>query len=306
MHSHVAQSSLPISQPEPIGIVGVGNMGGAMARRLLGCGWPVQMHDVNPQATAPLAALGAIEQSSAAGVAHAARVVFMVVVDAVQLTQALWGAGGLALGLRPNDLVVLCPTIGPADTEAVATRLVAEHDVLVLDAPLSGGPQRAASGTMSLMVAGSDAAVGRARAVLSVLSEKVFFVGPRLGDGARTKLVNNLLAGIQLVGAAEVLALARRMGLDAGRTLEVMESSSGQSWIGSDRMRRALAGDTAPRAHMTLLQKDTRLAVEAALALDWAGPLGPHACATFDAACQAGLADADDSALLMWLSRGQA
>jgi 3-hydroxyisobutyrate dehydrogenase-like beta-hydroxyacid dehydrogenase len=263
----------------------------------------VQIHDVNPLATAPLVAQGAMAQPTAEGLARAARVVFLVVVDAQQLTQALWGSGGLALGLRPDDLVVLCPTIGPAETEAVAGRLLTEHKVLVLDAPLSGGPQRAASGTMSLMVAGSDAAVDRARAVLKVLSDKVFFVGPRVGDGARTKLVNNLLAGIQLVGAAEVLALAQRMGLDASRTLEVIESSSGQSWIGSDRMRRALAGDTAPRAHMSLLRKDTHLAVAAALAVDWAGPRGPHACAVFDAACQGGLADADDSALLMWLSR---
>jgi putative dehydrogenase len=102
----------------------------------------------------------------------------------------------------------------------------------------------------------------------------VFRISQRPGDGARTKLVNNLLAGINLVGAAEVLALAARMGLDLGTTLDVIEQSSGQSWIGSDRMRRAIAGDYAPRAHVTLLQKDTRLAMEAATAAGFDWPAG--------------------------------
>ena len=83
--------------------------------------------------------------------------------------------------------------------------------------------------------------------------------------------MNNLLAGINLAGAAEAMAMAQRMGLDLGRTLDVIEQSSGQSWIGSDRMRRAIAGDYEPRAHVTLLQKDTRLAVEAAAAAGFTG-----------------------------------
>jgi 3-hydroxyisobutyrate dehydrogenase-like beta-hydroxyacid dehydrogenase len=122
-----------------------------------------------------------------------------------------------------------------------------------------------------------------------------------VGDGARTKLVNNLLAGINLVGAAEVLAMARAMGLDAERTLDVIEQSSGQSWIGADRMRRAIAGDYAPRAHMTLLEKDTRLAVQAAAAAGFDGPLGEAAAAVFARASAAGLAELDDAAVLQWL-----
>ena len=123
----------------------------------------------------------------------------------------------------------------------------------------------------------------------------------RPGDGARTKLVNNLLAGINLVGAAEVLALAGRMGLDLTTTLDVIERSSGQSWIGSDRMRRAIDGDLAPRAHVTLLEKDTRLAVAAARSVGFEGPLGASAAAVFKAAREAGMADLDDAALLSFL-----
>jgi 3-hydroxyisobutyrate dehydrogenase-like beta-hydroxyacid dehydrogenase len=124
-----------------------------------------------------------------------------------------------------------------------------------------------------------------------------------VGDGARTKLVNNLAAGINLVGAAEVLAMAQRMGLEPQRTLDVIEQSSGQSWIGSDRMRRAIAGDYAPRAHMTLLEKDTRLALQAGAAEGFTGPLGAAAHGVFAAACADGLAELDDAAILHWLAR---
>lgn len=155
---------------------------------------------------------------------------------------------------------------------------------------------------MSLMVACEPAVFEQHRPLIEALSSKVFRVSARPGDGARTKLVNNLLAGINLVGAAEALALAQRMGLDLRTTLDVIEQSSGQSWIGSDRMRRAIAGDFNPRAHMTLLRKDTRLAVEAARAAGFQGPLGPAASMVFEAAVQAGMADLDDGALLRLLA----
>ena len=195
---------------------------------------------------------------------------------------------------------MLCPTIAPQDTEAVAARL-AEQGVATLDAPMSGGPQRAELGTMSLMVAGADAVFERHQAVLNLLAQPVFRISQRVGDGARTKLVNNLLAGINLVGAAEALALAECLGLDAERTLQVMAASSAQSWIASDRMPRALGGDFAPRAHMTLLEKDTALAVQAAESAGFTGPLGPLAAQVFAKASAAGLAEWDDAAVLTYL-----
>jgi 3-hydroxyisobutyrate dehydrogenase len=198
--------------------------------------------------------------------------------------------------LRPGHAVMLCPTISPQDVESSAARL-AERGVHTLDAPMSGGPARARDGSMSLMVACPDEVYAQQAGLLQALSAKVFRISEKPGDGARTKLVNNLLAGINLVGAAEALALADRLGLELGTTLDVIEQSSGQSWIGSDRLRRAIAGDYAPRAHVTLLEKDTRLAVEAARAVGFEGPLGLAASEVFAEAHQAGLAGEDDAAL---------
>ena len=170
---------------------------------------------------------------------------------------------------------------------------------------MSGGPARAEAGTMSLMVACEDAVFVSQEKLLNALSSHVFRIGTRVGDGARTKLVNNLLAGINLVGAAEIMALSEHLGLSLDTTLSVIEQSSGQSWIGSERMRRALVNDFAPRAHMTLLTKDTGLAVDAAKTAGFHGVLGPLAAQAFAQACQAGLADADDAAILQWVRQQQ-
>jgi len=289
-----------------VGLVGVGNMGGAMARRLLSQGFAVHVHDIDPGKTHALQALGAVVHESAYSLSKQGRTVIICVVDHTQVDQLLDPAGKPSWWstLQSGDTVFLCPTLAPDFVELVASRLLA-HGVSTLDAPMSGGPVRAQAGTMSLMVACEDAVFALQEKLLNTLSSHVFRIGKRVGDGARTKLVNNLLAGINLVGAAEVMALSEHLGLSLDTTLSVIEQSSGQSWIGSERMRRALLNDFEPRAHMTLLTKDTALAVEAANTAGFQGVLGPLAAQAFAKACQAGWADADDAAMLQWVRQQQ-
>ncbi len=284
----------------PVGVVGVGNMGGGIAANLLARGWPVHVHDLDAGKIRNMEVFGAFPGVSAAKLAIYSEAVVVCVVDAQQTEAVLFGPDGVASTLQPGRAVLLCPTIAPADVERFAARL-AERGLHTIDAPMSGGPARARDGSMSLMVACAGAVFDAHRALIAALSSKVFRISERPGDGARTKLVNNLLAGINLVGAAEALAMADRLGLDLDTTLAVIEQSSGQSWIGSDRMHRALRGDYAPRAHVTLLEKDTRLAVEAAQAAGFAGPLGQRAGQVFAQAHRAGLADEDDAALFKLL-----
>lgn len=284
----------------PVSVVGAGNMGGGMLARLRGLGWTVGVHDSDPQAQARAVTRGAVPCGSAREAAHMLApdgVLIVVVVDAAQTEAVLWGDGGAGSVLQAGQSVMLCPTLGPATVQAQAERL-AQMGIGFIDAPMSGGPLRAQEGTMSLMVACSDAVWQRSQKLLNALSQQVFRVGTRPGDGARTKLVNNLLAAVNLVGAAEAMALAERLGLDPAATLSVIEASSGQSWIGSDRMRRALAGDFEPRAHVTLLAKDTGLAVQAADEVAFDPPLGRLARDLFAQALGKGWADLDDAALL--------
>lgn len=283
-----------------VAIIGTGNMGGGMARNLLAHGFTVHVRDLDANKTQALQALGAQLHHSPITMAAVAPLLIVCVVTADETHDVLFGTQGVAAALKPGQTVMLCPTIAPHDVARFAQQLSA-LGVHTIDAPMSGGPVRATEGTMSLMVACSDAVFTQHVQVLHTLSNQLFRISERVGDGARTKLVNNLLAGINLVGAAEALALAERMGLSAHTTLEVIGKSSGHSWIGMDRMPRALANDLAPRAHMSLLTKDTRMACEAAVAVGFEGPLGHKASAVFAQACAAGLSDLDDGALLQLL-----
>jgi len=279
-----------------LGFIGVGLMGGAMAARAIDLGHGVTVRDLVPEREAVLAAAGASVAVTPAALAAVVDLVIVAVVDAAQTREVLFGPGGVAGALAPGAGVMLCPTIGPADVEAAAQALQRQGH-FCLDAPMSGGPARARDGSMSLMV-GCDAALfARWQPLLAGLASRLFHVGPRPGDGARTKLVNNLLAAINLAGAAEAMTLAEQLGLDPAGTLAVIEQSSGQSWVGSDRLRRAIEGDTVPRAAMALLAKDSALALAAAADLPLSLPVGRAAAETFGAACRAGRAEADDSAL---------
>jgi L-threonate 2-dehydrogenase len=288
--------------PMNVGVIGVGNMGGAMALRLLDGGCEVWVRDIRPEAEAALVQAGARRAADATELAAHCALVIVAVVDAAQCDEVLFGPGGACAGWHGGSVVLLCPTIAPHDVERIAARLQ-QHRVACIDAPMSGGPQRARDGSMSLMVACADAAFAQHEMLLRWLSSRLVRIGTHVGDGARTKLVNNLLAAVNLAGAAEALALAERIGLDPQRTLQVIEQSSAQSWIGSDRMARALAGDLAPRAHTRLLAKDTTLALELARRAHTEPPLGAVAQALFAQACADGLEMLDDASLLKLMRR---
>jgi L-threonate 2-dehydrogenase len=283
-----------------VGFIGIGNMGSAMAQRLLSLSWPVAVHDIDATRVGQAQALGARACATPSALASACDCMVVCVVDARQTDSVLFGPNGAAGALASGGCVMLCPTVAPADTERFAAAL-AERGIACIDAPMSGGPARALDGSMSLMVACAAPVFEHHRTLIDALSSKVFRISERVGDGARTKLVNNLLAGINLAGAAEVMALAERIGLDLAATLEVIEQSSGQSWIGADRMRRAIAGDFAPRAHTRLLNKDTHLALAMANDAGFDPGLGALAAGRFAEACSAGFEALDDASLFTLL-----
>lgn len=294
--------------PPAVGIVGIGAMGGAMARNLQRCGHTPLVRDIDAQVVAEAARAGLEPCASAAALAARCEVVFVVVVDATQIEAVLFGPEGVAAAGRdpaaPPQTVVLCSTIAPDDTEGFATRLAA-HGIDTVDAPISGGPARAERGEMSMMVAAPDAVFTRCEPLLRLMADPLHRVGERLGDGARVKLVNNLLAGIHLVAGAEAMALAARLGLDRHALLALVQSSSGASWMLGDRMPRALANELQPaRAHTGLLNKDVGLAMQMAAACGVEVPMGTRALAVFNAAMAAGLDEFDDAAVIGWMNRG--
>ena len=243
-----------------VGFIGIGNMGFAMMARLLSQDWPVAVYDIDPLALQKAKSLGATVLSSPAEIAKQCSSTFVVVVDATQVNEVLNGHDGFLSGAQANQVLFLCPTLGPLDVAKFAAQ-VQSRGLQLIDAPMSGGPIRAREGQMSFMLAGAQAVLAAQEALLNAITPHRFVISETAGDAAKTKLANNLLAGINLAGISEVLAMAQSWGLNPQTTLAVMQASSGQSWIGQDCIQRALQNDFEPRAHTTLLAKDTRLAL---------------------------------------------
>jgi len=283
-----------------VGIIGIGNMGMGMTKRVLAQGHTVHVRDIRPEAEAEARGLGAIVERNPGALARQVNHVVVIVLNAAQIEDVLFGSHGVADAARPGLAVVLSSTIAPNDTTDFAERL-ARLGVGCIDAPVSGGPARAVEGTISMMVAGHKRAVAQAEPLLNTLASRVFRISDQAGDAAKAKLINNLLAGINLVAGASALALSKRIGLDAKLMYELICASSGQSWVFADRMARALSDDYQPRAHAHILTKDLGLALEMAGAAAFDTPLGDYALQVFHATCAAGWSDDDDAAVFKTL-----
>jgi 3-hydroxyisobutyrate dehydrogenase-like beta-hydroxyacid dehydrogenase len=277
-----------------VGVIGVGAMGMGVARALLAKGFAVTVRDIVAERQAEACSVGARAAPNAAELARAVDVAITLVVDAAQTRDVLLGAQGFAQA-RSSAAVMMCSTISPGDTEEIARAL---PGIDFLDSPISGGPARAHSGTLSMMASGSSAAFERCAPVIEAMAAKCFRVGERPGDGSRMKVVNNMLAAANLAAGCEAMAMASRLGLDLRLVAEVVNASSGGSWIFADRMARALEGDYAPRAAARVLLKDVGLFVGEARKLGLTAPMAECAREIFHDTVERGLAEEDDAAVL--------
>ena len=285
------------------GIIGIGAMGLAMAKNLHRKGIALAVRDIRAEAEEEARSLGMQVCASPADMMRHADLIIIVVVNAEQIEDVLFGAEGLATVPAEGKTVMLCSTIAPEYTMRFAERL-AQHRIEVIDAPISGGPARAEAGTMSMMMAASSALLQRHAHVLDALSDKQFRISETPGDGAKTKLVNNLLAGVNLVAGAEALALGMKIGLDPRKLFDVICASSGASWIFRDRMARVLQDDFEPRAFAHILTKDITLATAMADNAGCDTPLGDAALDIFRKTVDNGWSQLDDAAVIKTYLKG--
>lgn len=280
-----------------VGVIGTGAMGGGVVQSLVRAGIRTLARDIRPDAQATAVAHGAFPSASPADLAARCDVIIVLVVDAGEVETVLFGADGALAALAPGGIVVVSSTVDPAYPAALAPRL-AERRIALLDAPVSGGPAKAAAGTMTMMVSGDADALARVRPMLESITGKLFALGPLAGEASSLKIVNNLLAGANLAAAAEAMALARAAGLDLARVFDVVSASSGASWMFADRVARALDGDYAPRAAAKILAKDIGIAVALAERMDVGAAFARITQAAFAEALAAGCGEEDDAALI--------
>jgi len=280
-----------------VGVIGLGAMGLGMAGSLRRAGHTVHVHDVRAEAARAFAAEGGVACDSPAAVAAACEVVVSVVVNAAQTESVLFGEHGAAAAMTPGSVFVMCSTVDPNWSVALEERL-AGQGVLYLDAPISGGAAKAASGQMTMMTAGRPEAHAKAGPLLEAMAAKVYRLGDRAGNGSKVKIINQLLAGVHIAAAAEAMALGLREGVDAAALYEVITHSAGNSWMFENRMAHVLAGDYTPLSAVDIFVKDLGLVLDTARASKFPLPLSATAHQMFMHASTAGHGREDDAAVI--------
>ena len=286
-----------VSKAAAVGVIGLGAMGSGIAGSLRRAGFEVHVFDVRREAAEAFVRDGGTACATAAQLAAACEVVVSVVVNAAQTDQALFGDGGAAASMRPGSAIVMCSTVDPNWSIALEARL-AEHGLLYLDAPISGGAAKAASGELTMMTSGRPEAFAKCQAVLDAMSARVYKLGDRAGAGSKVKIIHQLLAGVHIAAAAEAMALGLREGVEPQALYDVITHSAGNSWMFGNRMAHVLAGDYAPLSSVDIFVKDLGLVLDLARTSKFPLPLASTAHQMFMQASTAGFAKEDDSAVI--------
>lgn len=249
-----------------IGFIGLGQMGGSMAERLIRDDTVLHVYDVSPAARDRFAALGAVVHGSPKAVADAAEIVFACLPGRAISTAVACGPDGVVHG-RAIRIYAEMSTIGKAFIEDLAGQL-ASAGIAMLDAPISGGPPAAREGRLAMMVSGPPEAVERVSSLLARIGRQVHVMGDRAGQAQVMKIVNNMVMAANMVVASEGLVVGAKAGLDAGAMMEVLRAGTGNSAAASDILARAaLPGTFDFGAHLSIVEKDMHLALEEAEAL---------------------------------------
>jgi len=281
-----------------IGFIGVGRMGRPMASNLLKAGFDLTAHDLNQGVVQDLARLGARPASSAAEVARVCDMILTCLPDVATVEQVYLGPEGLVASSHRGQLLADHSTVGPATSRAIAEATTA-RGIAFLDAPISGGVERASDATLTIMVGGPPEAFARALPAFQAMGKHIYHMGPS-GTGSVTKLLNQLLVCVHSAAAAEALVLAEGAGVDPAVALEVLDASWGSSTMlrrnGPVALDRAFAGDRAP---LKLMVKDMDLACDMAQQLGIALPQGKSARQLLTDAERLGLLEQDVAALVL-------
>ena len=279
------------------GVIGLGAMGAGMASSLLRAGYSVQVFDMREAAMQKLAELGATPCASASQLAKTSAIVISVVINAQQVEDVLFGSGQVAANMNKGSVFVMCSTVAPAFSVQMEKRLNA-LGIEYLDAPISGGAAKAASGQMTMMTAGSAAAYAACGDALQAMAAKVYKLGDAAGNGSKVKIINQLLAGVHIAVAAEAMALGLREGVNAAELYEVITNSAGNSWMFENRMAHVLAADYTPLSAVDIFVKDLGLVLDTARTSKFPLPLASTAHQMFMQASTAGFGGEDDSAVI--------
>jgi 3-hydroxyisobutyrate dehydrogenase len=243
--------------PGAVGFVGLGNMGRPMALNLVEHGVPLVVHDIDPAKVEPLRARGATVVDSPERVGAASERSICMVETTAQAEAVIAGERGVIRTARPGHIVICMSTIDPVAARRLGETLAA-RGIAMLDAPVSGGTERATSGQLSIIAGGEAATFEACRDLFQAMGTHLFHVGP-LGAGLAMKLVNNMLIQVNRVAVAEALVLGVKAGLDPRAIYDVIRVSTGTSFAFETGVPRILARDFSPGGTVDISYKDQEL-----------------------------------------------
>jgi 3-hydroxyisobutyrate dehydrogenase len=243
-----------------IGFIGLGNLGFHLAASLVKAGFAVTVHDLNRDAAAPLLAKGAQWADSPAALAARCESVLTCLPSPAAVTRVVTGENGLLAGLRPGGTWIDCSTNDLHELKRLAG-LAAVDGIHCLEAPVTGGVHKAASGDITVLVGGDKAIFEAHLPIFQAIGGEVFHMGP-LGSASVIKVITNMLAFIHLVAAGEALMLAKRGGLDLAQAFHAIKASSGNSFVHETESQVILNGSYNINFTMDLACKDLHFAHE--------------------------------------------
>jgi putative dehydrogenase len=280
-----------------IGVIGLGAMGMGVAQSLLRAGFGVHAYDVRPEAIQKIVDGGGHGAESPAALAAEVEALLILVVNAQQTEAVLFGEAGAASRLKPGSVVIASATVSPEFAASLGERLQS-MGLQLIDAPVSGGVTKAASGELSVMASGAPETFARCEGVFKAIASRVYRLGDKPGQGSTVKMINQLLAGVHIAAAAEATALGLRAGADPAQLYDVICNSAGSSWMFQNRVPHILAGDYTPLSAVNIFVKDLGIVLDYARQNVFPLPLSAAAHQMFLQASAAGLGREDDSAVI--------
>ena len=278
-----------------IGVIGLGSMGYGMALSCVRAGFQTHGFDVVAAQMERFRAEGGAS-GALADVAGSLDAVLVVVLNAAQPEEVLFGADGVAPRLRKGAVVLACATV-PPDFARHMEASCAALGVHYLDAPISGGSKKAAEGALSVMASGTPEAFAAARPVLDAVAATVFELGDAAGAGSAMKAVNQLLAGVHIAAMAEALTFGMTQGVAPEKFVEVISKCAGTSWMLENRAPHVVAGDYTPHSQVNIWPKDLGIVLDIARTAKFSAPITAAAMQQFLAAAGMGLGGEDDAAV---------
>jgi putative dehydrogenase len=282
-------------------VIGLGSMGFGVAASLLRDGFDTVGFDVSAEALSRFSALGGQIGNDPASAAHGADVVICVVVNAQQTETVLFGNGGAAQAMSPGGTILSCATMSPDAARDFAAR-ADDLGLHYIDAPVSGGSARAATGDLTIMASGHPTAFALAKPVLDCIAAKVYELDEKPGIGSSFKIVNQLLAGVHIAAACEAITFAKAMDLDISKVYEVITASAGNSWMFENRVPHILDGDYTPHSAVDIFTKDLGIVSDIGRSLKFPTPITAMALQMFVMTAAAGMGRDDDASVARMLA----